>query len=313
MAQLNYSERLKWIEKLNEDVSKFRMGKIKKFLKYPLWTIKTSIISRFLHNVLKDRVCIHSKVKLFFGEYMYLTFPPYYDIKFHGSYVSSDSEVRMTKYLIKVLKEGDIFFDIGANQGYYSILASTLVGNSGKVYSFEPDPQNIMLLVRNKRSNVVIVEKAVSNSLGEFEFYSVVGITMLSSFELNYVSKYRHRKIKVEGITLDSFCASEGIVPNYIKIDVEGAEEKVLIGASKLLKEHSPIVLLEVWFKPFTENYERSIDILNSYGYKMFAIDDEGGLNKIQSLIQYFDYLGDKFNHLPFTRDFFDNICFVKT
>jgi FkbM family methyltransferase len=313
MAQLNYDERLKWIEKLDEAYSKFKMGKFEKFFKYPLWTAKMSIISRFLHNILKDRLSIHSRVRLFFGEDMYITFPPYYDVKFYGAYVVSDAEVRMTKYLIKTLKKGDIFFDIGANQGYYSILASALVGNFGKVYSFEPDPRNISVLMKNKRENVVVIEKAVNDSSGKLDFYSVVGISGVSSFDVKYISEYRYRKIQVEAITLDFFCSSEKIVPNYIKIDVEGAEEKVLVGASELLTENSPIILLEVWFKPFTENYKRSIDILNTYGYKMFAIDDEGEIDEIKNLIGYFDYLDSKYRQLPFTEGIlFDNIVFVK-
>jgi FkbM family methyltransferase len=309
VKNLDNIEREKLVLMLDEINKKFRESKIKKFLKYPIWTVKVSLISRLLHNLLRDRFKVHSYVNLFFGERMYLTYPPNYSIKFYTAYVEADAEVRATKFLIRNLKEGDIFFDIGASQGYYTILASRLVGISGKVYAFEPEPHSLNILTKNKRDNVIIVDKAVTYQSGEFYFYLYRYSTRSS---LKAYAPYR-RKIKVKGIDLDSFCHYEGIIPNCMKIDIEGGEEDALRGAMKILKNYSPVILMEIHFKPLKEVYRNSIQILKSNGYMMFSIDDAGSLKRIdfENLDGYFTYLSDKYSKIR-DKTSFDNIVFIK-
>lgn len=307
---MQISEREKLLNDLNFVVEKFRMGKIQKMFKYPIWTVRTSFVSRFLHNLLKDRVRFFSTVKLFFCENMYLSYPPNYDIRFYSAYVSSDAEVRLTKFLIKNIKEGDTFFDIGAAQGYYTILVSKLVGNSGKVYSFEPDPFNLQVLMRNKRDNVFIIGKAVSDNVGESDFYSCV-FPNLSSLNFGFIKNYPYQKVKVENITLDYFCQLEKVMANFIKIDIEGGEEKALRGSMNLLRDSHPIILMEVWFKPFGESYKNAIEILLKNGFKMFSITDSGELDEIDDLIQYFTLLDEKYRAIN-DKSPCDNIVFMK-
>ncbi|MEN3039891.1 MAG: hypothetical protein ABDI07_12240, partial [Candidatus Kryptonium sp.] len=109
---MQIEERENLIRKLDEIVWKFNLPKIEKFIKFPLFTIKTSIISRLLHNLLRDKVAVKSKVKVFWNTNLWITFPPYYDIYFYNAYVDGDHEVRTTKFFIKNLGNGDIFFDI---------------------------------------------------------------------------------------------------------------------------------------------------------------------------------------------------------
>ncbi len=304
------SEYTEWISRLNEIERKYKMSKVEKFLRYPLWTIKTSLVSRLIHNVLRDRAHIYSQVDLFFGERMYLTYPPNYDIKFYRA-LAVDPEIRMTKFLIKNLKSGDIFFDIGASQGYYTILASSLVGPTGKVVAFEPDPFNINILMKNKRENVIIVKKAVVDEAKELTFYSA-DLSTSSSIIRSKMGNLRFKEIKVEGISLDLFCSENDIIPSYIKVDVEGSEDKVLIGASKITENHNLVILMEIWFKPFEESYDRAIKILNEQGYKTFAIDDNGDLRKIDNLKFYFIELSEKYRKNRQDMVVLDNMVFVK-
>ncbi len=81
-----------------------------------------------------------------------------------------DKQVLFSKYI----KSGMTVFDVGANVGYYSLLASVLTGKEGKVFSFEPLPENISYLKKhialNKLKNVSVVEKAVSNEISKMRF-----------------------------------------------------------------------------------------------------------------------------------------------
>lgn len=301
-------EKQELINKLNYIVEKFRMGKLEKFFKYPIFTAKVSLQSRFLHNLLKDRIVFYSTVKLFIGENMYLSYPPNYDIKFYSAYISSDAEVRLTKFLIKNVEEGDVFFDIGAAQGYYTILASKLVGVNGKVYSFEPDPFNLSILMKNKRDNVFIIAKAVTEANGEFDFYSYFYHNLSS---LNFITNLPYKKIRVEGISLDDFCQIENVLPKFVKIDIEGGEERALKGSIKLLKNHSPVILMEIWFKPFDDNYKNSIDILRRNEFGIFSINDYGELDKITNLNQYFEFLDKKYKKIN-DESPYDNIVFMR-
>jgi SAM-dependent methyltransferase len=75
--------------------------------------------------------------------------------------------------MAKIIKEGDIVFDIGANRGQYTIFLSKLVGQKGKVYAFEPDPRNFLILKHRTRKlkNVIIERKAVGNKNSKVKFY----------------------------------------------------------------------------------------------------------------------------------------------
>ncbi len=71
-----------------------------------------------------------------------------------------------------------VFFDIGANVGYYTLFASTLIGNSGRVFAFEPEPENMRMFIEhiriNERTNVVPVQKALSDVPGILRFDGTV-------------------------------------------------------------------------------------------------------------------------------------------
>lgn len=311
-------ERENYLVKLNKIEKKFRLSKFKKFLKYPLWTVKVSILSRVLHSLLRDKIPVNSKVKLFFGEEMYLTYPPNYDIKFYNAYFGGDFEVKLTKFLIRNLSNGDIFFDIGANQGYYSILASKLVGDKGKVVAFEPDPNAFKILQKNKRDNIIILNYAVSNINSKIPFYSFGVLSTLSSLVETQVKEIEiKRKIKpsivtVNAITLDSFCSDYKIFPNYIRLDIEGSEVFALKGAEEILNKQNLVIISEIWFrnsKIYTLHKE-AVEFLTKLGYKSYMIDDDGNLKFLNDLEEAF-ISAKKFSE--FENELIDNLVFVKS
>ncbi len=137
-------------------------------------------------------------------------------------------------FMRREIKEGDIVADVGAHVGYFSIIASRLVGKSGKVYAFEPDLDNIKYLKKNLRENgagnVSVVPLAVSDNSGEAAWYS-----NNAHSSLGFSRKEGGISPKmVKTTTLDDFFTEEK--PTFIKLNICGSEEKAMQGAARTLK-----------------------------------------------------------------------------
>lgn len=185
------------------------------------------------------------------------------------------------KILEKVLKEGDVFFDVGAHVGIFTILASQLVGKSGKIFAFEPLKRNVDFLSRhvalNKCDNVVIIEVAVSNSEGDAFF---------DEGENSFMGKLSSKGVYlIEMVTIDRLVGEEIILPpSVIKIDVEGFQERVLIGAMTTLQKYHPKIILEASYKK--GDPENFYSILTSLGYIIEPIGEES----LESAGDFFAY-----------------------
>jgi FkbM family methyltransferase len=140
---------------------------------------------------------------------------------------------------------GSAIYDVGANAGVYSLLASTRAGPSGMVYAFEPQERNLQFLRRhmalNQVQNCVILPSAVCNSEGTRRFSA-------APWDLAMGRLFPEGELVVPCTTLDACVYGEKRFrpPNILKIDVEGAELEVLEGASRVLSEFHPMVFLEI-------------------------------------------------------------------
>ena len=148
-------------------------------------------------------------------------------------------------------KPGDIVFDIGANKGALSKLMSRFVGPKGIVCAFEASPRVIELLHYNLVlagcHNVTVYNRAVYHETG-----AKVGLYEVSHLNESLYNTYspldkRDATLddQVLTVTLDDFVDQSGLVPSFIKIDIEGAELDALRGAHKLLSQHKPTLVLE--------------------------------------------------------------------
>ena len=135
-------------------------------------------------------------------------------------------------FLMSKINKGDIVIDAGANIGMFSIMASILVGKTGKVIAIEPDPENLKILKRNLElnniSNIIIVDKALYSKSGErLNFYQdgVMSRILLSD------NSEPGNHIEVETITLDDIISNINLHPKVLKMDIEGAEKFALLSA----------------------------------------------------------------------------------
>jgi FkbM family methyltransferase len=174
--------------------------------------------------------------------------------------------------IIEEIEKDTVFYDIGGFQGFHTILGTL----GKKVYTFEPDPQNLEKLKKNVELNsdqdIEMIEKPVWNQVKELELD--VGKEGESSVG--------EGEIKKKSTSLDNFVIEDGnSPPDLIKIDVEGAEQKVLEGAEKVLEKYKPEIMIEIHGEERLEKFESSeeeIDeILESKGYSLNKLENRGG------------------------------------
>lgn len=196
---------------------------------------------------------------------------------FFGTY-----EPEMRRLFRKILQPGGFAIDIGANVGWHTILMASLVGNSGKVIAFEPNPSvryNLELNIQaNGLSQVEVKPLALSNTAGSVRFLAPDAHDMSAGdgHILAAGQIQRNEVIEVVSATLDSIVMSTGIKRlDLIKIDVEGFEWPVIQGAAESIARFRPYIVFE-----FIDEYlhrgggsrEVIYDFFVQQGYTLYII-----------------------------------------
>lgn len=200
-------------------------------------------------------------------------------------FVSGTYEPNTLCVLRRLLSEGDVFFDVGANAGIVTLAASRWVGAAGRIYSFEPSEREYARLVDNLSlsgaSCVTPVRGAVSDRAGR----RALRIASSTYGGLNTLGeRFAYDGVETDGIemvdalTLDDFVTREGITRvAAIKLDVEGAEGAALAGGSRILREHRPALVMEVFARALEANHW-TVDALERLlldaRYRVYSIDD---------------------------------------
>ena len=172
-------------------------------------------------------------------------------------------------------REGVTVMDIGANTGVYALHFSRKVGTNGKVYAFEPVPEYFERLKEhialNNATNIVPVPFALSDQKGTTKMSVAGGESSLFLYRTDQF-------VEVPVTTLDDFVAENGVDRvDAIKLDVEGAELKVIQGAEKTIQQFKPIMMVEInatTLKAAGTSPEELFQTIVSYGYKAFVIRD---------------------------------------
>lgn len=183
-------------------------------------------------------------------------------------FVRGTYEPRQCEAFQRLVRPGDVVFDVGAHVGFYTVLSSSLAGPGGRVYAFEPLPANLRYLRRhcalNRCTNVTIIEACIGDRAGTARFDDSHGTGV------GHLAPGGTLEVQVR--SLDELIASgEAPVPDVIKVDVEGAERLVLAGAESTLRQHHPVLILSV----HSGELERDCrEALAGFGYTVSTIDD---------------------------------------
>lgn len=205
-----------------------------------------------------------------------------------GSYETDE-----TAFLKSVFRDGEVFLDIGANLGWYSLVLGRNCP-AARVYAFEPIPATVEVLRKNIRlnrlENIETIGMGMFDREDELNFLFAPDVSGATSLKLAGQSRGAAsiQSIACRTTTLDAFCASRDIVPALLKVDVEGAELMVVQGGEKTLAS-TPIILMELlrkWSRAFGYHPNDVFDFLAKYGYRawVFAQDDSGKLKPCPSV-----------------------------
>ncbi len=230
-------------------------------------------ISTLLHSLLKD-----AAVPVFSGPLRgWKWLPPsgnhaYWLGKHEKAYVNAFAEH---------IQPGDIVFDIGAQAGYFTLIASRLAGKNGQVVAFEPFPENSEYIKEHCRlnhcDNVTLQEVAVGGTPGQRSFQSANLFMGHLSDIASDKSAPDENALVVEVVTLDSLIAdNKAPIPSVLKIDTEGMEYWVLQGGKSFINEHKPVLFIATHG---AVNQKRTLELLKAWGYDITMIGEGNAKN----------------------------------
>lgn len=191
-------------------------------------------------------------------------------------YLLGTNEQAVQNRIAAELSTGDVFYDIGANVGFFTLLAARLVGEGGVVVAFEPVPESAAAIRRNVAANgftnVLVREQAAFSRTGTATLEvpdDQVGALLTSD------AHEGTRSITVEVVAVDELVETATIPPpDLVKLDVEGAEVDVLSGMRGVLTSAEPLVLCELHG---TETAVRGF--FGEIGFEVELIDDGADLD----------------------------------
>jgi FkbM family methyltransferase len=226
-------------------------------------------------------VTVRVPVRLAWGDVMVVVLPEKVSaiIAAQGLY-----EADITDALIRILQPGDIFFDVGAHYGYFSLLAARLVGPTGRVLSFEPAPATRQILEINAESwkQITLRSEALWSSETELPFnenievFSAFSSILQPRLDEATRSVFPANVTTVRTTTMDAVAAATGLVPRLVKIDAESAEGAILSGGVTLLRRQRPFVILELGDLGVegAEGSRSLVDRMTAHGYRPFEYSE---------------------------------------
>lgn len=186
-----------------------------------------------------------------------------------GIFLKGEFDPAAIQPALDALPSGGVFLDVGANIGFYSVLAARKAGQDGRVYAFEMDARPLRCLrktIRAERLDTIrIIETAVTDRNG------VTFFEESAEPALNRIGGATERARRTRSICLDGWAEEVGLRRlDVIKIDVEGAEQLVLEGARRIIARFMPVIVCEVGdlSREFGHSPEGVVALLEEAGYK---------------------------------------------
>lgn len=258
---LNWQRHHKWLQG----------SRARRWTRNPYWSFRHRERSIETANMLEPQT---RRAELFWGSEMLVTPPEQVSTQL---YCNGCFEEGLTSMLLQCLDSGDVYYDVGAHYGYFSLLAARIVGSNGAVHAFEPIESTWQITNQNLagHEHAKAHQMAIHSSPQEIMMrdYGVLGsaynsITVPRTPDLD-PDEYQERYVAAESI--DSFVARGNPPPDFVKIDAESAEMAVLVGMRVTLRSTRPTVAIEVGDMIDSKVVTRSREIVDH----MLAFDYE--------------------------------------
>jgi FkbM family methyltransferase len=225
------------------------------------------------HTVPEHAIELDTRIGTFWFDRRDVLLTPF--IRTHGVW-----EADVMKLMTRKLRPGDVVVDVGANVGFHTVLASRLVGPAGRVYALEPMPWTLEVLranvARHECTNVEVLPVAATETSGSMRLASREH--ELSSARL---TPDEEPGVDVETAPLDDVLP--GVIADFVKVDVEGAEPSALRGARALLQRSRPLVVVEFRNAPHLrgESADEVLRYYESLGFELCVLRRNGDLKSV--------------------------------
>jgi FkbM family methyltransferase len=270
---------------LKKIIAQLKSNKTIRFISWPVLTIrnkyknkKNQFYEELLTNVQQGSLIVEIK-----------DLPGAYEIDIRSRIlrrilIDKDYEPEIVSILKKYLKTDKDAVNVGANIGIFTVLLADLINKDRKVLAVEPTPLAFGYLVNNlKRNNltnkVVLYNGVCCDTPGGYNLNTIEGKEEFSSLGESYMNNIHGNvvQIKVQGETLDHLVNTFDLDPGIVLIDVEGAEMKVLKGASEMIAKYRPIIISELvdeFLIKQGNSSEEVVSFLKKLGYSVKSTND---------------------------------------
>jgi FkbM family methyltransferase len=282
------------MQRLDVSERKARANKVIRLLTNPVLYPFLMFFNKLVYPVTHKSIVFYPVT--FFGLRMKTLLPSGTDLALNGV-KGHDSEIRLSRFLVHTLQTGDTFIDVGAHYGYYTLLASVLVGNEGIVHAVEASASTYAILKENAatKMNITLHHAAASHTAGEITFYEYPGpyaewnTTIRDAYtQQPWIKRIARVENRVLSIRLDDLMASFKINTAILKIDIEGGELAALQGMQPAMQLTPLTIIMEYHHSPGNRSsHHDAVDLLTAAGYVPYAIARDGKLIPLQDIDSY--------------------------
>jgi FkbM family methyltransferase len=184
------------------------------------------------------------------------------------------------RLITRLVRPGDVVVDIGANRGVYTALLSHRVGPNGRVHAVEPVPamEDRLRSLARHRGNITVHALALSDAAGTTSLQLPIfhGRAIDALATVGRVTTTQSVSLEVGVRTLDDLLADEPGRVSLVKCDVEGHEHHVLCGGLRVLREHRPVIVVEIEQRHREDPITTTFAMLSDLGYSSYCLTDDG-------------------------------------
>ncbi len=199
----------------------------------------------------------------------------------HQILMYQEYEPYETSLVKEKLKPEMVVYNIGANLGYYVLVASDCVGPTGKVFAFEPEPRNVELLRRTITENAIVNVEVLAMAVAAEPGSATLSLSSTNSGDHQLRNVADREGIRVPVVSIDSLIAAGHPAPDAIIMDVQGSELDVLRGAKAFLASSKlKILFTEFWPKGLDERHpngaKETLWLIEQAALTFYAVDEKG-------------------------------------
>ena len=265
---------------LDRAAALYNSGPMSKFLRAPHKLLRSKILEQICRR--SGRV-MRRRATTFWGDRMTVVVPEPVSLSILGYGFYQEN---VTRVVLQHLRPGQVFLDVGAQFGFYSLLASSVVGAEGRVHAFEPTRSTFEILQQNLRgkqnvraNNLAVWSEAKTITFNDYGLHEA-GMNSAYEPKVPGIEKgsWPRETYEVETVSVDEYLSKVGAMPHFVKVSAQCAEYEILLGMEKVLSEGRPMLALEIGDVGFEEVAEtrQLVDYLGERGYQPLEFDGRG-------------------------------------